>query len=160
MSVDDFKTAARIPASWVDEVEAVSSGFTAKRIELHSARLDGRLRKRYAAPFTAGNVPIIVLDWLTSLVTADVLVRRGVNPTDEEMAFHFEAAKQADAESLEAANAMTGLYDIPLRSDGTTGTGIAIGGPLSYSEQSPYVSGQIQRTIGVSEDDNGSGSSS
>lgn len=159
LTVEDFKTAARIPASWVDEVEAKSPGYTAKRIEIASARLDGRLRKRYAAPFASGDVPTIVIGWLVALVTADVLIRRGVNPTDAQMSEHFKAADQAETESTEAANAVTGLYDLPLRADGTTGSGISIGGVMGYSEQSPYVSNEIQRRVGQSEDDNGCGSS-
>lgn len=161
LNLVQFKTMARIPASWIDEVETRAPGFVDQRLQLNSARLDGRLRKRYGAPYSAAptsNAPTIVLEWLTALTTADVLIKRGVNPTDEQVREHFADRDRALAESLEAANGNAGLYDLPAVEDGSTGSGITRGGTVAYSEASPYVAFDVQVDIAKVEDDGGTGS--
>lgn len=163
LNLTQFKTMARIPATWVDEVETRAPGFVDQRLQLNSARLDGRLRKRYGAPYSAApssNAPTIVLEWLTALTTADVLIKRGVNPTDEQVREHFADRDRAITESLEAANGNAGLYDLPLVEDGTSGSGIKFGSTLAYSEASPYVAFDIQAAQGKVEDDGGTGTTS
>ena len=46
-------------------------------------------------------------------------------------------AERAREQMKEAADSEIGLYDLPLLNDVTT-DGISKGGPLGYSEQSPY----------------------
>ena len=115
---------------------SVPEFFTA-RLQFHTTWIDGRLRKRYAAPFDAP-VPDIVLGWLEALFTLDFYLRRGFNPESKQDAIIEERAKTAKAEILEAADSETGLFDLPLRQDTTT-TGIVKGGPLGSSEESPYA---------------------
>ena len=152
LTVDEYKAIALIPASWVDELESMpgNAGFTAMQLEVGSDYLDSRLRKRYAAPFQAP-VPGIIKQWLARLVTPDVLIKRGVNATDQQFEKIVEKAAAADAQILEAANAETGLFDLPLRDD-TVASGITSGATRAYSEQSPYVWMDQQRAIARHED--------
>lgn len=155
LTLVEFKARTAMPASFIDVLETQQPGFVAQQLELESARLDARLRKRYAAPF-ASPVPIVVLAWLTDIVTLRCWIRRGFSPTDEEAAVYVSNATTSANEVKEAADSVEGLFDLPLRQD-LTASGIAKGGPRSYSEQSPYVWRQQQRCTGRNEDRSGRG---
>lgn len=145
-----------MPSEAVDELESVASGFLAAQLAAWSAWIDSRLSKRYATPFAAP-YPIAVRMWLARIVTPRALQRRGVDANDEQYIDIRDDAKAAEAEVLEAANSEAGLFDLPLRGD-TTATGISRGGPYSYSEASPYVWTDVQRSTGRDEDRGGGGS--
>lgn len=139
-----------MPAADVDEVEFQFPGFIASRILIASSRIDARLRKRYAVPFVAP-VAEIVLEWLTAIVTAEVYRKRGWNPGDAQSA-QIEADRDRAFDDLkEAADGHEGLFDIPLRED-TTAEGISKGGPLFYSEASPYKWMDEQREAARTDD--------
>jgi hypothetical protein len=87
---------------------------------------------------SASPVPEIVLMWLTAYVTIDAFKRRGVNPQDPMIAEEIVARDQANADLKEASDTNTGLFDLPFNDDTNAGSGIAVGGPLGYSEASPY----------------------
>jgi hypothetical protein len=140
----------------VDELELRAPGFIDARLELHSGLIASRLRKRYGDFGVGDAAPVIVKLWLTALVTVDCWQKRGVSPTDEQYTEYKEAAAKADAEIKEAADSVTGLFDLPLLPDGTV-SGIARGGPLTYSEQSPYVWADQQLDTARDEDDNRGG---
>lgn len=126
-----------MPPEDVDYVEGVCPGFIEARLVVGTSRIYGRLRKRYAVPF-ADPPPEIALGWLVAIVQPEVYLKRGINPSGDE---HFksldEERTRAFEELKEAADADTGLFDLPLR-ENTSEDGIARGGPLGYSEQSPY----------------------
>lgn len=153
LTLAEFKTRTLMPASSVDAIELVSAGWILIQLDEASAWIDSRLRKRYAAPFESP-YPVAVLSWLTRIVTVRCFLKHGVPPTDEQFQAIQKDADDARAEVLEAANGDDGLFDLPLRSD-TTSTGVSKGGPLGYSERSPYVSGDIKRRVGRQEDSNG-----
>lgn len=132
-----------MPSEDVDELEARRPGFIAQRLEIGTSRINGRLRKRYAAPF-ASPVPEIVLGWLDAVVTLEAYIARGWNPSDEQSKQISDAAAQAFADLKEAADSEIGLFDLPLRED-TTAEGISRGGPLGYSESDPYTWTDLQR---------------
>ena len=155
LTTAEFKTRTLIPGEFVDAIEAVDAGWTLIQLEEASAWIDSRLRKRYAAPFSSP-YPVQVLSWLARVVTVRCLLKGGVAATDEQYLSIQQDAADAKAEITEAATSDAGLFDLPLRSD-TTATGIAKGGPLSYSEQSPYVWASMQRRTGREEDSNGRG---
>lgn len=155
LTKDDFKSRTLAPGGLVDDIEAVDAGWILIQLEEGSAWIDSRLRKRYAAPFSAP-YPVAVLSWLTKIVTVRCYLKRGVDATDEQFMSIQEDAKEARAEVMEAADSMAGLFDLPLRSN-TTATGIDRAGPYSHSEQSPYVWATQQRRTGRNEDSNGGG---
>lgn len=150
LTLDRFKVLALVPGGYVDEVEQASPGFTAAQIDVVSQWIDTQLRKRYAAPFLPP-VPGIIEQWVTRIVTPDLLAKRGVNATDEQFAYLVGRAESAEKEIQAAANSETGLYDLPLLT-GPGGSGVVYGGPHSYSEQSPYVYTDIQAELARAED--------
>lgn len=153
---DAFANLTVMPLSRVNAIESASPGWINAQLEQESAFIDSRLRKRYAVPFTTP-IPAAVTGWLARLVTVRCYLRGGVDPTDLQFDELKEDARLAKEEIAEAADAVNGLFDLPLRSD-TTATGIAHTGPFGYSEQSPYVWASRQRATGRSEDRNGGGS--
>jgi phage gp36-like protein len=157
LTAAEFKLLTPMPASDVDALESAAPGWLAAQLEQSSADIDARLRKRYAVPF-GSPAPHAVRGWLARIVTRRAYLRRGVDPTDPQFAEIVKDAEQAVLEIAEAANGETGLFDLPLRAD-TTATGITKGGPLGYSEQSPYVAFDRQGEIGRSEDAAGRGTS-
>jgi hypothetical protein len=106
----------------------------------------------YAA---APPVPEIILKWVTTLVTADVFRRHGVNPNDPMMLGLVEEVKQVRLEIEEAANSQTGLFDLPTNED--EASAIDTGGPLGFSDTSPYRWMDRQQALGSRQDAEGLG---
>lgn len=156
LTVAQFRVESLMPGAQVDQLEALEPGFLEARLQRRSGNIDARLRKRYAAPFESP-VPDKVVEWLVALVNRDAYLKLGVDPLDAQMADILAGAKTAEDELKEAADSVDGLFDLPLRAD-TTATGISKGGPLGYSETSPYVWKDRQGARGRSEDERGSGS--
>lgn len=152
LTASEFETLSVMPAEFIAELPA---GWLDANLEVWSDWINGRLRKRYAAPFAAP-VPGIVKLWLARIVTFEAYKRRGWDPTDEQAQQISEDNATARDEIKEAANAVDGLFDLPLRQD-TTASGISKGGPLSYSEASPYVAFDRQGDVARNEDSNGGG---
>jgi hypothetical protein len=135
-----FKDRTIIPAPDVDHVEATSPGFIDKRLVVEQSRIDARLRKRYAVPF-AEPVPEIVLGWLTDIVTEVAYRKRGVDPNDAQASEYAADAQRAREELLEAANAVDGLFELPLRQDLPGPSGVSESeGPFGYSEVGQWLS--------------------
>jgi hypothetical protein len=156
LTKDQFKALTTMPSAYVDEIETRAPGFIDARLDLQSGLISSRLSKRYDAFGVGDNAPVVVKLWLTAMVTLDCWQKRGVSPTDEQYLEYKEAAVKADADIKEAADSVTGLFNLPLL-PGSAASGIARGGPLTYSEQSPYVWADQQRDIGRSEDDSRGG---
>ena len=147
-----FRLRTCLPSIDIDAVEADTPGYTDARLQAHSARIDARLRKRYAVPFEADpTAPEVVLEWLQRLVTLDVYAKRGADPNDPTMQRIAEQAQKAEDELKEAADAEKGLFDLPVRDDADA-SDITKGGPLCYTETSPYVAFDRQRDDATIED--------
>lgn len=158
LTLTEFKAMARLPASYVDEVEATAPGFTALQLDLESAHIDSKLSKRYAVPFDpVSKAPLIVKRWLVDLVSVQLWLRRGLDGTQLDAQVYIDAAEQARKDLLDAADAKDGLIELPLRSDALTTSGISKPRLRSYSETSPFVGQRIQRQRGREEDANGTG---
>jgi len=152
MLVADFKARTIMPQDDVVRLEAAEPGFLQACLDDWSEEIDARLRKRYAVPFTTP--PRTVLRWLVKLVTRDAFSKRGHNPTSSQDAEAIEAAAaRAEAELKEAADSQQGLFDLPLL-PATGSSAVSAGGPLAYSEQSPYRWTDLQLQNATPEDSN------
>lgn len=155
LDLEGFKGLTLMPSSYVDELELAEPGWITTQLAYWSSWIDARLAKRYAAPFSSP-YPVAVTGWLARLVTLRAMLRRGLDANDAQFETYQGDHDSAKTEVEEAANSETGLFELPLRAD-TSASGITRGGPLGYSEASPYVWMDGQRETGVSEDMHGSG---
>ena len=96
-------------------------------------------------------VPEAVLGWLVALVTIDLYRKRGVNPQDPTIQMVQDDATRALAELKEAADSDIGLFDLPQSDD--LNSAVDTGGPLGYSEASPYKWADKEARHGRREDD-------
>ena len=136
-----FLVMTEMAASDVQLVENKAPGFFEARAALEQARLDARLRKRYAVPFNqnGGPVPAVVVGWLVAIITPSIYRKRGVNAAQDDMVKKLEdLADTALAEIKEAADAVEGLFDLPLLDSGTA-SAISQGEPMGHGYASPYV---------------------
>lgn len=145
----ELKALLIAPSAYVDEIESLEPGWVAGQLEFLSRWIDARLRKRYAAPF-AEPYPVVLQGWLAALMDPLIYQKRGIDPTDLQLTTIVERRDNALLEIKEAADAVDGLFDLPLRND-TTATGIAKGAPLGYSEVSPYSWSHNQRESALDE---------
>jgi phage gp36-like protein len=143
LTIAQLKTRTLAPAAYVDAVEAAEPGWTAQALDTTSAWIDSRLRKRYAAPFSAP-YPETVCGWVEAIVTERLYLKRGIDATDQQLERIQALADRARDEVKEAADSKEGLFDLPLRAD-TTEDGISKGTPLGYGEASPYTWADNQR---------------
>jgi hypothetical protein len=151
-----FKSLSVMPAVDLDALETEAAGWIDAQLTSVSRWIDSRLAKRYATPFTAP-YPDVVTGWLAKIVTKRCYLRRGVDPTDPQFVEIKADADTALAEIKEAADAVDGLFELPLRAD-TTASGVSKGTPSVYSERSPYSWTSIQGDAGRNDDSNGGGS--
>ena len=70
LDVAGFKARTTMPSEDVDALEVDSPDFLTTVLADNSDHIDGRLRKRYAAPFEEP-YPRAVLRWLTHMTTRD-----------------------------------------------------------------------------------------
>lgn len=151
--LERFKALTTLADAQVDELDGLYPGWLEVQYAVYGAWLDGRLRKRYAAPFAAP-YPLIAEVWLTALITLRANLKLGVRQTDEQFQQAVEDAKVARDDVKEAADAKDGLFDLPLRSDTAEG-GIVATATAMQAEHSPYVGFTIQQTLGTAEDQTG-----
>lgn len=144
IDVDEFKTRTIMPAEDVDYLESSFPGYLASRLQIATSRINARLMKLYAVPF-ALPAPAIVIGWLIAIVTVEAYQKRGWNTSDEQSKDIVNDAATAFGEIKEAAESKDGLFELPLRQD-LPGSGARTkGGPLAYSDTSPYAFTTRQR---------------
>lgn len=139
-----------MPGEDVDELEVSQPGFLAAQLDLISEGINDRLRKRYAVPFVAP-VPKKILDWTQLIVTPRAYFKRGTNPSDQQIQKAWDWASEAEKQIDAAADAVNGMFELPLRQD-STASGVSKGGPFAHSEASPYVWADAQRETARGED--------
>jgi hypothetical protein len=160
LTVDEFTVRSVVPPELVAALETAQPGWILAQLQQWSRWIDMRLSKRYAVPFDAP-YPEAVQAWLTRIVTREFYRRRGVDPSDEQQSSILKSGDDAEAEVKEAADAQVGLIDIPSVPNGPSkGSIITRGATRCYSETSPYVALDMQRTRGRNEDRNRRGSGS
>jgi hypothetical protein len=146
LDLTTYRARTIAPPLYLDEVEAQHPGWLLEQLTFWSSWIDSRLKKRYAAPFAAPpNTPPTVLGWLARIVDAELYLKRGYDPNDKQSARVDTRADTARAEIQEAADSEKGLFELPLRADEPAATAITRGGPLGYTEQSPYTWSDVQR---------------
>src|SRR5262249_40937353 len=138
LDLSGFKLRSEMPDEDIDLVEQRYPGYLAAKLDEETAWINGRLKKRYAAPFK-DPVPTIVLGWLAKIVTPAAYKKRGWNPSSEQDQDILKEAETAREEIKEAADSNEGLFELPVRQDLPGGTGVVFGGPLGYAEASPYT---------------------
>jgi len=142
-----------MPRLDVDFLEAHEPGFLDATLASYSAEINVRLKKRYAVPFTQP-YPETVKAWLAKLVTPEAYRKRGTNPQDQQLALVEKDRDRIYVLVQESADSNTGLFDLPLNNDDST-SAVTKGGPLGYSEQSPYAWADAQAAAARGEDRNG-----
>lgn len=157
LTIDGFKLLSVIPPDYLDFIETAQAGWTAAKLAAWSRWIDARLKKRYAIPlpFVVHTDPLFpsqAQQWLCDLATFDAYLKRGIDPTDAQIQEIEARYKDAKAEITEAADAESGLFELPLRTDGT-GQGVSKGAPLFATQSSPYTWRTQQRIAGASEDE-------
>jgi phage gp36-like protein len=152
----EFRLLTLLPVNVIDEVEDRTPGWLTEQLTKVTSRMDSRLAKRYAAPFAAP-YPNVAQEWLAHIVSWRCYLKRGVNSLDTEANEYKAQHDQAIKEIEEAANSNVGLFELPLRQDLPSGSGVSRGGPRSYSEQSPYAWTDQQQSTGRNEDESGGG---
>lgn len=169
MMTERFSELSIMPSPDVDAIEALESGWIQRQIDRVGAVIDARLAKRYAVPFggppapaasVRSDVPEILEDWITAIVTARAYAKRGVNPSSGDLWFAemvITPAREAALAVAEAANSETGLFDLPLLASVAPAGNATRGGPLAYTERSPYVHTDVQQAAGRDDDERGEG---
>ena len=155
LDFDGFRLRTLMPDADVVRLEEDFPGYIEARSAVWQSRFEAQLKKRYAVPFSVP-APEIFLGWVEACTTVDAYHKRGVNTSDEQFVDVVKRRTDALEEVALAADAVDGLFDLPLRQD-TTATGISRGGPLAYSEASPYTAFDQQAIDGHNEDSNGRG---
>lgn len=155
LNLSSFSALSLVPSGVISRVETLHAGWVDAQLEAESAWIDSRLAKKYATPF-ASPYPAAVTRWLSRIVSASVYDKHGAEALDAQSERIYKAADEARAEIKEAADAVDGLFDLPLRAN-TTASGISKSEPFGYSEQSPYVAFDLQRDAAWNEDLNGRG---
>lgn len=144
------KAVSSMPAADIDALEALYPGTFATIATAVSRVFDGRLSKRYNAPFTAPYPEALRLH-VAAVVAYRLWLKRGFNPSSEQDSLIKEDRDDALAWLKEAADSEKGLVELPLREDLTT-NGVVKTAPLAYSEQSPYAWTDSQLETGRLED--------
>jgi hypothetical protein len=95
-------------------------------------------------------VPEVVLGWLATMVTHDVMRKRGINPSDPMIQQLREDLERVELELKEAADSKDGLWDLPASED--LDSAVTTGGPLGRSDGSPYAWQARQARRGMDQD--------
>ena len=132
--VVDFRTRTFMPDEDVDLLWTARPGYIEAALRGATADIYSRLRKRYQVPFNPE--PEIVVSWKAKIVTPEAYRARGFNPSDTTLEAAEKDRDRVYEQIKEAADAKDGLFDLPLAEG--QGEGISKGGPLGYSEASPY----------------------
>ena len=122
------------------------------------SRILAFLRKRYdVTKIDPANPPDALLDWIARAVLPDMWRARGANPSDAQTADAIADREAVMKEvQVEASDVSNGLIELPLAND-EAGSGVSQGGPYGYTEASPYVAFDAQRTAAELEDCSGYG---
>jgi hypothetical protein len=139
VTVQDVQDLGILLQEDIDFLEQRYPGIVLRIATKVSGYFDGRLAKRYGVPFVAPFDDGLV-DAVAAVVAYRLLVKRGGKPDGTKVAAAERAHDAAMAWIVEAADSKDGLVEL-LRTQSTPRgeTSINKGGPLGYSEASPYT---------------------
>lgn len=139
--IEIVKDLGSMPAEDIDALEVLYPGITNRLAIFYSGKINARLRKRYATPFAdVPDTPVGLLICASQLVAYRLWLKRGFNPRSEHNQAIRDDYQEARDWLIEAADGQDGLIELPLReTDPPAASGVDQGGPLGYSEASPYT---------------------
>ena len=137
-TITQLKMLGSMPAEDIDALNAMYPGVVDANIVSVSGQMDARLSKRYAAPFGTP-YPDALVSVCARLTAYRLWLKRGFNPNGATDQAIQQDAKDADEWLKEAANSKDGLIDLPAKQEATLSSAVSVGGPMGYSETSPYV---------------------
>lgn len=145
VTMQDVKDLGSMAPEDVDALEALYPGIVVRIATAVSGLFDARLAKRYAAPFIEPFPNALVFN-VSRMVAWRLWIRRGFNPSSPIDTLLEKENLDAEAWLKEAADGDKGLVELPAR-QATPGeaTAVNVGGPLGYSEPSPYQWLDVQR---------------
>jgi hypothetical protein len=150
-----LKIIGDMPPNLVDTVETKFAGIVVGKIQAVSGVFNAKLVKRYAAAFELP-YPEALKYHVACVVAFKLWMVLGYNP-EGALDQHLKTLHDASLAWLdEAANSETGLIELPPFEDPMV-SAVNKGGPLSYTETSPYVHLDIQARDARGEDQNGEG---
>jgi hypothetical protein len=138
-----------MPDIGIEELQAEYVGWLDATLTSYSGIIDSRLAKRYAVPFVSP-YPDIIKNWLVRLVNPRAYLKRGLDPSDKQSQVLLDDATAVLLELKEAADAVNGLYELPLRADDPSTSGITKPKILFRSDSTPYewIGRQARRAYG------------
>lgn len=137
IDAEEFTSASYVSDETVGAVEAARPGFIRRALAMRSAEINARLAKRYEVPLGMVDPPALVVRWLVDLVSYDVMMAIGFDPSsaqDSQIVKRYETALE---QMREAADAAAGLYELPPRLS-ENATAVRRGGPLFARAKGPY----------------------
>jgi hypothetical protein len=145
VTVQDVQDLGILLQEDIDFLEARYPGIVLRLATKVSGYFDGRLAKRYGTPFVSPYDDGLV-DAVAAITAYRLLVKRGGKPDGTKVAAAERAHDAAEAWIKEAADSKDGLVEL-VRTQATPRgeTSINKGGPLGYSEASPYSWMDVQR---------------
>jgi hypothetical protein len=151
LTVAEFKPRTIMPDAQIDRIEQKTPGWLDAQLESSSRWADMWLAKRYPVPFAAP-YPEAVKSWVARMVTQRAYLHHGIPSSDAQQALVAADAQKAEDEIKQAADGQLGLIDLP--GGAANVSGVMFGGTRVYSESSPYVGKDVQRTRARGEDRN------
>jgi phage gp36-like protein len=146
VTVQEVKDLGSMPAEDIDALETSYSDIVDRIATAVSGMFDARLIKRYAAPFEAP-YPDALKMAVVQVVVYRLYRKRGYDPSSTMGDLIQKDHDDALAWLKEAADSKEGLVELPIRqATPPEATAVDSGGPLGYSEASPYAWMDVQAT--------------
>lgn len=144
LTVEDYQGLTLVPSIVIDQSQALDPAWLNNQLTICSGEIDARLAKRYAVPLKQPSNQVKI--WLAKLVDLRVYIHLGVSANDQQIQLIVDNEANAKLEMKEAADCVTGLFDLPLIQD-QQGSGIVSPKILSTSDATPYrwIRTQAQR---------------
>lgn len=111
LSFVDLDEYCELPRAYIAEA---GQAFVNRQISLLRGSIYNRLRRLYSIDSMVQSEPDIIKLWIAALVVLKIYRKRGIDPTDLQFQEFKEQAAFIEQQIDAAANAESGLYDLPL----------------------------------------------